>query len=252
MKQYVKQYLLLTYLISYLCFGLPLYLRWDFPRMLAEPLGLLLFALGALGPALAAGLVFCLHQKALGGLAELWRQVRLCGQAKSWALIPAFLLLHYGLGLLLRLVQPYDPPARYLGYLLPVLLLFGSRELGWRLILEPALQDGRKFWKSSAAAGLFDAIWFLPLVLMKDFVVRADYFLQFALYLVGLHVLLATLRRKGGSVLACCLLSGIFFAFMTLFQLRQSNMLLALPVVDALICFLYSSRSVKENQPHPL
>lgn len=245
MKRCIKPFLLLAYLISILCFGLPLYLGWDFHRMMTT--GWLLFILGGLGPALTVALLFCLRREELGGLPGLLDRVRRCDSPKSWLLVPVFLVLHFGLAALLGVLRPYDSPTQYLGYALLAFFLFGSQELGWSLIVQTGLEEIRPLWKATAATGLFASLWFLPLLMMEGFLVPPDHFLHFAVYLVGLRFLLSALRRKGAGVLACCVFSGFFFAAAVLLRMQMSGLFFAVPVLDIAICFLYSSRLVKEN-----
>lgn len=245
MKRSIKQFLLLSYLASILCFGLPLYLGWDFRQMLS--VGWPLFILGGLGPALAAALLFFLRREELGGLPGLLDRVRRCDNPRSWLLVPVFLVLHFGLAALLGVVRLHDSPAQYLGYAPLAFFLFGSQELGWCLIVQDGLEEILPLWKATAATGLFASLWFLPLLMMEGFLVPPDHFLHFAVYLVGLRFLLSAFRRKGAGVLACCVFSGVFFALAVPLSLYMGGLFFAVPVLDAAICFLYSSRLVKEN-----
>lgn len=251
MSKTVKQFLLLVTLLTLAGFGPLLLMDMNFYEVLHSLPGVALFTLGCLAPTLAAILIYCLTP-GLGGLKGLWQHARVHTSPKAWFLVPFFLLLHYGLSAVLGIAGAFGSPLLLLRYGPMMLLLFGCQELGWRLILFPELEARKGFWKAAVSTGLFLSIWFFPLLLIPGFLVRADFFLQFAGYMVGLSMLQSTIRRQGGSILACGVFTGLFFALSAVVSLHQTNILIGIAAVDVIIAVFYNSRLMKENSPAPM
>lgn len=247
MSKPARQYLGISFLISYLCFGAAAYTRLAFSALLQRPLMVLLLFAGSLGPLVAALVIFSRNEE-YDGLGDLLSRIKTVGNPRGWKLVAFFLVLHYGLAMLLRTVEPAANLLQLLAYLPLMLLVFGSQELGWRLVLQPELERNRGFWKASAAVGLLWALWFLPLLMIPGFVIRPDFFIQFAAYLVGVGVLLATLQKQSEGILPCVLFSTLFFALTVCFPLRQGNMIVLLAVADFVIAMTYQSRLFIERE----
>ena len=131
--------------------------------------------------------------------------------------------------------------------LLPIIFLLGAQELGWRRVLQPALEKDRKSWKATAATGLITSLWFLPLLFLPWFPVRAEAYLPFAVWLLGLSFLQGTLYRRTGSVCCAALFTSAFFLLYGLLPMKDENAYYAAGALDLVVAFLYQSRLVKEN-----
>lgn len=234
MSKQVRQYLIVSYVISFMCFGAMALSQQSFSQYMQQPLWLLVFVLGCLGPAAGAVFVF-LRNKSLGGINGLVGRIKAAAPPKAWLMVAVFLILHHGLSVMLRATDKGGSVLRFVQYLPLMLLLFGSQEIGWRMIVQPGLEENRGFWKASICTGLFWAIWFLPLLFVPGFVIRPDFFMQFAAYLVGLSALLAVLYRRTGTVLCCIVFTSIVFAMTALMPLRQSNIIALLALIDIVI-----------------
>lgn len=249
MKKPHVQFLTVSFVISWACFAIMAAAQTPFGTLVQQPRYILLFGLGCLGPLLATGFVYLLPQNKMGGLQGLWQTVRAVKNPKMLYLIPLFLAIHYGFAIVFRQVGAYGQYLNFFKFLPLMLLLFGTQEVGWRVIAQPGLEEGRGFWKSGFAVGLLQAMWFLPLLFIPGFVAGPDFFIQFAAYILGLSLVLTTLYKKTGSAGACIGYATVFYAMTVLFSLKLSNMIIALAVVDFALAFLYNSKTfIKENQ----
>lgn len=216
--------------------------RMTFSDLMKQPLYITLFLLGCLGPFFATLIVYILNQEKLGGLKGLWNEIKTIKNPSTAFLILLFLALHYGLAIVLSAVGLFGNVADFLKFIPIMLFLFGTQEIGWRRIIQPVFEESRGFWRSVIITGLFWAIWFLPLIFIPQFVVRPDFFLQFAVYLVGIGMLQTTIYKQSKSILFCIVFSALFFALTTLISLKQSNMILAVTAVDLVIAVSYNSK----------
>ncbi len=241
MDQNTKRFLGIAFGWSYLCFGIVIASRQPFSS-LSIPM-FALFLLGCLGPLTGAVGVYLLDRRNLGGLGGMWQDT--IQTENGWrGLLPAllFLLLHYGLAILLGVAGAFGPVKKLLVYLPMMLVLFGTGEIGWRRIVQPGIEAVRGgFWRSSIITGLLWSLWFLPMLFIPGFVIRSDFYMQFTAYLIGVGLLLTTLFQKSG-LSGCILFSTLFFSLSAVVILRQGNYLLAVVAVDLVIAMAYNSR----------
>lgn len=212
-----------------------------FAYYLEQPQWLLVMALGCLGP--LAGAVFVhLRTESYGGLPGLRLTLKAPVSSTTWRLVFVLLALHYGLAWLLRLIVVVGATGKVFLFMLLALILFGSQELGWRLIVQPELEKTRGGWKSILATGLLWAVWFLPLLFIPGFAIRPDFFLQFSAYLIGAGCLSTLLYKQNNGIVPCILFSAVFFALTAVLPLKQTNMVALLALVDVVIYMIFQSK----------
>ena len=241
MNQNTKRFLGIAFGWSYLCFGIVIASRQPFSALNTPMFAL--FLLGCLGPLVGAAGVYLLDRKNFGGLGGIWQDALQTENGwRSLLLALLFLLLHYGLAILLGAVGAFGPVQKLLVYLPTMLVLFGTGEIGWRGIVQPSIEAVRGgFWRSSIITGLLWSLWFLPMLFIPGFVIRSDFYIQFTAYLIAVGLLLTTLFKKSGLP-GCIMFSTLFFSLSAVVILRQSNYLLAVAAVDLVIAMVYNSR----------
>lgn len=247
MKKSLLQYLTITFSISYACFGMLIYARLPFTELVKNPVYAALLALGCLAPLIAAGAVYVLGGAKFGGVSGLWNAARAVKKPKAALLIILFLALHYGFAVALRVVGAYGESAAFFKSFPFTLVLLGTQEIGWRMIVQPALHENKGFWKSSVATGLLQSLWFLPLLFIPGFVVHPDFYIQFTICIATYGLLQTTLYKQSGSILYCVVFGALFFSLTAVFPLLQNNTLLFVAIVDVVIAMTYNSRFFKEN-----
>lgn len=243
MKKSSNQFLLISFIISYTCFGLLIYYKVMFNDIFSNPTYLSIFILGCLGPLISAFLVHILNRENLGGVKGFTTKLKAINTPKNIILIPIFLGLHYGFAILLKGVYKYGNFTDFFFYLPFLILILGSQEIGWRGIVQPANEEKSGFWKSSISTGLFWSLWFLPLIYIPKFIVLPQFYAQFSAYLVGISILLTTLYKASGSIMYCIILSSLIFSLFPVIILNQSFVLVIIALVDAIIASTFMSMS---------
>lgn len=247
MSKAMKYFLCFIVLLTAAGFGPLIAKGWTFQEVLANPLGIALFTLGCLAPALATVLVYVLD-KEKGGLRQLWKDISHQEKKSSWLMMIYFLILHYGLAFLMGFVADLGTFGDFIKALPVMFVLFGTQELGWRLMMQPALESYRGFWKGNIALGMIISLWFLPLVYIPGFYFRADMYLVLAIYLVGITLMQSTIRNQGGSILTAAAFSTLHYSMLAIFSLLQSSNLMILLLIDGLMAFTFKSKIFKENR----
>ncbi|WP_179632208.1 type II CAAX prenyl endopeptidase Rce1 family protein [Clostridium peptidivorans] len=247
MKKSSNQFLLISFIISYTCFGLIIYYKVIFNDIFSNPLYLFIFILGCLGPLISAFLVHILNKEILGGVKGFINKLKTINAPKNIILIPIFLGAHYGFAILLKSVYKYGNFTDFFFYLPIIIVILGSQEIGWRGIVQPANEEKSGFWKSSISTGLFWSLWFLPLIYIPKFIVLPQFYAQFSAYLVGISILLTTLYKTSGSIMYCMILSSFIFSLLPVIILKQSFMLVVIALVDAIIANTFRTKFLPEK-----
>lgn len=247
MNKNCKLYLLLTFIISYLSFGIIVYSRTPFREVLTNVSFLVFFIIGCLGPFFSALIVYKLDKKNLRLKLIIKNSFNLKINKEAFILIFIFIAIHYGFGIALHNIEQYGDVINFL-YCLPIMLIImGLQEFGWRGILQPSLEEINGFYKSNIATGLIWALWFFPVLFIPNFFILPVYFTQFAAYLVGISFMLALLYRSSGNILYCIILSTLIFALYPLLVFRQGFMLIAIAVIEAALVSVIKSSSLNKN-----
>ncbi|WP_315116011.1 type II CAAX prenyl endopeptidase Rce1 family protein [uncultured Clostridium sp.] len=241
MKKSSKQFLIISFIISYICFGLIVYSRITFDHIFNNPLYLSLFVLGCLGPLISSFIVHILNKEELGGIRGFTDKLKTVKAPKAIILIPLFLIAHYGFAILLKTVYRYGSIIDFFRYL-PIAIILGSQEIGWRGIVQPGNEEKNGFWKSSIITGLFWSLWFFPLIYIPQFIILPQFYAQFAAYLVGISILLTTLYKSSGNIMYCVILSSFIFALFPVIILKQSFMLVLIALLDSIVANTFKNK----------
>ncbi|MBV1821069.1 type II CAAX prenyl endopeptidase Rce1 family protein [Clostridium cochlearium] len=242
MKKSSNQFLLISFIISYICFGIIIQSKIVFNDIFNNPLYLSIFIIGCLGPLISAFIIHVLNKEKLDGINGFANKLTIIKNPKAIILIPIFLITHYGFAILLKGVYKYGKVIDFFRYLPLILIILGSQEIGWRGIVQPANEEKNGFWKSSIATGLFWSLWFLPLIYIPKFVILPQFYAQFAAYLVGISILLTTLYKLSGSIIYCIVLSSFIFALFPVIILKQSFILVGIALVDAIVATIFKDK----------
>ena len=247
LNKYTKQFLIIAFALGYLCFGIIIYSNTAFGEVFSNPLYLFLLVLGFLSPFLASLAVFVINKEELGGLSGL---IGLYKPSKSpeaivWVLV--LLIVHYGFGILLNNVGKYGNLVDFFKYFPIMILLLGSQEIGWRKIVQPSFEKEKGFYKSIIITGLLWALWFLPLVFFRGFIVLPEFYSQFAAYLVGVSFLLTSMYRISNNIVHCAVLSGLIFALVPVIIFKQGFMLVGIAILEVMVASFFKNKNSIKN-----
>ena len=235
MNKSAKRFLLWTFPISYLCFGVLIWMDFRNPSVGVSVIQGLILLLGCLGPVFGAVLG--------GGKGTHFDPP---ANQRSWLLVALLLVLHYLFAGLLRLTRPVAVGEFNL-FLIPLALILGAQALGWQGIFRPALTEGRRPWKATVATGLIYSLWIMPLLYVPTASLRADMYLPFAVWLVGLTLLQTTLVQRTGSILCAAVFTSLYFLLSALMPFVEANAWYISAAIDLVLAFLYNSKMVKQN-----
>lgn len=225
-----------------MAFGMLVYLQISFYHIFLSPIHLFIFLIGALGPFISSLLVYLINKETLGGLSGFLDKVKIIRNPRSIYLIPLFFTAHYGFPLILNNIHIFSRLDTLIYSIPMAFILLGSQEIGWRSILQPSLEKDRGFLKSTISTGLFWALWALPLVYIPGFFILPQFYLQFAIYLVGISFLLSTVYKVSGSIFYSIVLSTLIFSFYPIILLKQNYLLLALTILEIFISNIYREK----------
>ena len=243
MKKPYIQFLLISFFISYAAFGGIIYSQTSFNDIFLNPQYLLILLIGCLGPFLSSFFVYNINRETMGGTKGFIDSLKTVNNPKSIYLVPLFFISHYAFLMILKNIHYVDKISGVFYYLPFAFMLLGLQEIGWRGILQPSLEKNKDFFKSTIATGLIWSLWFLPLVYIPGFFILPQYYLQFAIFLVGISFLLSTVYRVSGSIFYSILLSTLIFGFFPIIMIKQNYMLLALAILEAILSSLYKDKS---------
>lgn len=238
----MKQYLIITFILSYLSFGIIVISNTTFVDIFSNPMHILLLTLGFLGPLISTLILHMVYKGELGGFNSFIDNFKVNKSKYSIITVFALLATHYGLASILQIVDSYGEIIDFFKYF-PIMILFlGSQEIGWRGIVQPYYEKEKGYYKSIIITGLFWAIWFLPLTYIRGFYISPNFYVQFASYLIGLSFLLTSMYKVSKSFLYPILLSGLIFSLVPVIVFKLGSMLIGLAAIEGLVASFFKER----------
>lgn len=252
----VQEYLLITFFISWLSWGILILLTNLKIVEFNSPLGMIIFGLGGFGPTISA--VMCLD-----GKITFKKVINFIFSHKRGTL--GYLLLFGVLETLFISISSLETNPAIPWYALPIILLVcvfvggGNEELGWRGTLQPIMERimGKKiknktlsFILATCIVGIIWALWHLPLWFVVGSTQRSLNFALFAISAILLSFWLASLYRRTHSVFYCMLLHGISNLLMSFFVLKVNWILCVgyLLVTVLALALTKNTTPVQKNQ----
>ena len=204
------KYLLLTFAVTYLFWGLDIVLSflglYEHPRYNA---GIVFYIIAACSPAIA---VFVLWQKEPDkkGLKYFLKSVAKFGNpVLELALLCLFLAIRFGIPFLFGNVRITGTWWQVVIFI-PVMFLFGGfEEVGWRGYLQPVLEKKFGFIVATLINCAIWTLWHIPLCFIKGTYQYSGNYLWFAVSLMGSAFALAALHKVKGSIMPCILFHAI-------------------------------------------
>ena len=208
----LAKYLGLTFGITWVCWWGDAILVAVLPLVESDPLPMILFTIGGLGPAIAA--CACLD----GGFS--WRGLGrfLAGHEKGGAFFFVTMILLEIVVFVLTsggLAEPITNASIPSGvivatvFLQAAVLFGGSEELGWRGMMQPVLQEKFSHWQAILIVGLVWVCWHIPLWFIEGNSHQGMPFIFFAALGLILSYWLGATYNITKSVICCMALHGL-------------------------------------------
>ncbi|MGA3137034.1 MAG: type II CAAX endopeptidase family protein [Terracidiphilus sp.] len=262
----LKTYLAVTFLITWTCWWTLVLLVRPGMMVYGHPLFLLLFALGGLGPTIAA-YAAVLATPNQSPLREFNLQLFRWRVVWWWyviALVLPFALALAPLGLA-ALIDPGLPASLvlrpwYMFFPLFLVMILGGglEELGWRGVAQPEMEQGIGRPAAAVLVGLIWSLWHLPLFFLPGVGQYGTNFLSFLIGVVGNALILAWLYGRTQSILLCILfhagLNTVAALGLAISSGRSGPALLEAcfkVLIGALLLFAFPGVCDKSLQPKP-
>lgn len=243
-KGQLWKYLLLTFLITYLCWGsLAVFIKLGLFGF-SHPIAVILHMIGGFGPTIAALFTFRgkLSVKSLIDFVFVHKKK----SARYLLLFCVFEIVVLGISSME--VNPAIP-----WYFVPIvfiqaaLLYGGNEEWGWRGVMQPILEERVPFPIATLITGSVWAVWHIPLWFVDGASQQNIPFLLFAILGVLLSFWLAAIYKRTHCVFYCSIFHGLTNTLLSLFVIKVNAVLfIGFAVMLALSIYLwYSSDCVK-------
>ena len=143
MKNYIKHYLIISFLLGYISFGIIIISDTGFVDIFSNPFYLLLLTIGFLSPFIASLIVYAIHNNELGGIKGFKSNFKIIKSNKALILVFVLLITHYAFGIIFKNIGAYGNLIDFIKYLPFMVIFLGSQEIGWRKIIQPYFERRR-------------------------------------------------------------------------------------------------------------
>lgn len=247
----IQEYVLITFFISWLSWGILILLTNLKAITFNHPLGMILFGVGGFGPTIAA--IMCLEGRL--SMKKIQNFIFEHKKKTIWCLLLFAVMLIMTVWLASTGTNA-DMPWYSLPIIFMVCVFFGggNEELGWRGTMQPLLEKvmqsrvKNRFWSyilTTLIVGVVWAIWHLPLWFVVGSNQQTMDLGRFVFEVIVMSFWLAFVYGRTRSVFYCMLLHGLANTLMAFFILQTSWVYyLGYAVITAVAIFL----SVKKPQ----
>lgn len=217
MNKLCKDYLIYTFLIMLMCWGICTICSLNGILLNENYLLYIPYLLGGWSPTIASFLALKKNNKVTNFIEWLKNVFDF-----KHNLISYIMVIILGILFILPqcLVSGYENGAPLFAIIVMIpMMLFGGglEEAGWRYILQPELEKKYKFIISTLIVSVIWWIWHLPLFYIQGVFQYGQNYLAFGINVLGLAFALASIRKNTNSVWLCVLfhciansLSGIY------------------------------------------
>ncbi len=220
MNKLVKDYLLYTFLIMIICWGLCVLCSLNKISLTDNYLLYIPYLLGGWSPTIASFLSLKKNNKVKNFKAWIKNVFDFKHNIFSYLMVVIFGILFI---LPQCLISGYEKGAPLFAIIILIpMMLFGGglEEAGWRYILEKELEKKYKFIVSTIIVSIVWWLWHLPLFYIQGVSQYGQNYLAFGINVLGLSFALASIRKNTKSVWLCVLfhclansLSGIYLIY---------------------------------------
>lgn len=234
-KKKSMQFLLLTFLITWLCFGTIIIGNLYEKLLYGTPIFMILFIVGGNGAPIAVYI-----------LLKRWNKTRknsgfikkFFGDRIKWrdiSLVLFFLMVHFIVQIITGQYVLQIPI--YFGILMIPMTIIGGglEEIGWRGFFQPELEKSMSFHKSSIICALLWALWHLPLWFIQGTYQADINFGMFVLSVLGMSFMLAAVRKITDNILCCILLHSLINSFSNVIINDQGVMTIITMVLEIVL-----------------
>lgn len=221
-KRIIRNYLFGTFLITYIIWGSIIAANQIGYLKYRTPISMILFVIGGNAPPIIAYVVLK-KEHLISGFKEFLREAFAIKQKpRFYAVLIAFLVLYFGVPALMQGIS--RGAELYIGFLcIPLMIIFGGlEELGWRYILQPALERQFSFGIATSFTACIWSVWHLPLFFITGTVQKNLSFGLFTIMVLGMSFALATIFYISKSIWLCILFHSMTNALASSWIIEES------------------------------
>lgn len=221
-KRIIRNYLFGTFLITYIMWGSIFAANQIGYLKYGTPISMILFVIGGNAPPIIAYVVLK-KEHLISGFKEFLREAFAIKQKpRFYAVLIAFLVLYFGGPALMQGIS--RGADLYIGFLcIPLMIIFGGlEELGWRYILQPALERQFSFGIATSLTACIWSVWHLPLFFITGTVQKNLSFGLFTIMVLGMSFALATIFYISKSIWLCILFHSMTNALASSWIIEES------------------------------
>ena len=237
----------LTFCITWILSGCILFANQFGYLKFGTPLSMGLFAIGACAPAIATFVV--LTKNNVMTVKQLLKTIFAVKQPViMYLLVIIFVVVYFGIAVLTGLFEIDYEYAIYLSLMtIPLMILAGGlEEVGWRFVLNPALEIKLPFAVACLITGVIWSLWHLPMFFIEGSGQASMNFFIFSIGSLGLSFVYAAIYRISKSVWLCVFIHALNNSLYNSFILKADNFEIAvIPVsITAFVLMVLSILAV--------
>lgn len=246
----LKKYLLITFLITWICWWLEALLVKVTPLRQSDVFPMMLFVLGGFGPTIA-GLI-CMKN---GFSWKNLKEVLFPNTKRNWLIISIVIIVETTVFLIpsngLIDAIPRSPIAIVVAmvvFLQAGLIFGGNEEIGWRVTMLPILEEKFAPPLATLFVGVVWVSWHLPLWFIEGDSHQGMPFLGFAALGLALSYWLSMVYDLTGGVLFCMILHGWTNTLLGLVDIKKGPLYYILMFAITGLAMAISIRAKRKSQ----
>ncbi len=221
-KKTASKYLIGTFIVTYLMWGIIILANQYGYLKYGTPASLILFFIGGNAPPIVSYFILKRGKKINGFKQYVKDAFTVKQKPLHYALVLAFVALYYGIPALMGGITLQAK--LYIGIIsiLPMIFLGGLEELGWRYILQPALEERFPFAVATFITALIWSVWHFPLFFIEG---TSQYNWSFGIFTImvfGLSFALASVRYISKNIWLCILLHSAVNGMMSSWFIKDN------------------------------
>lgn len=234
-KRTTIKYLIYTFLLSYISWGSIIIANQFGYLKYGTPVSMVLFMIGGLSPTVISYLLLR-HSGVFPNFKSFIKEIFAFKQLLThYLIVIVFVVLYFGVPALMNGININMP--FYMSILLIPLMLLGGglEELGWRYVLQPALEEKLPFVIATLFTACIWTVWHLPLFFISGATQYGTSYIVFGISVFGLSFALAAIFRVGKSIWLCILFHSMVNAFWESFARKDDIVIVAVTTIIIII-----------------
>ncbi len=221
-KSKIGEFLLLTFCISWLCWGAIIIANKYGLLQYGTFLSMVLFLIGGNGVPIASYILLKKWGEIDGIKSFLKCNFDFRSSVKNYGLVLALLLVHFIIPIVLASTNR-KMAIYYVLLMIPMNVVGGGlEEIGWRGILQPYLEKIMSFSKATIIVAIIWTMWHFPLWFIVGTYQSGISFFMFSVAVFGMTFSLAVIRKITQNVFLCILFHSCINSFLAVFMLQQN------------------------------